>query len=51
MNKKSQVEKKIRHLDIMLTESEFQMLQDIRNKHKKSVSQLLRESLLYLYLN
>jgi hypothetical protein len=51
MNKKVESQKRIRQINIALTEAEYQMLQVIRMKHDKSVSELVRDSLLFYYAN
>jgi hypothetical protein len=51
MNKKPLAEKRLKQINVALTESEFQMLQVIRAKHGKSVSELIRESIFFFYCN
>jgi hypothetical protein len=49
MNKKNQVEKRTRQININLTETEFTMLQVIRNAKNKSISELVRDSIYFYY--
>jgi hypothetical protein len=52
MNKIKQADnKRTRQINVALTEAEFLMLQVIRQKHGKTVSQLIREALFIFYAN
>ena len=44
-------EKRSKRVDIRLTPEEFRALSEIRNKHGKSISELVRQSLLFYVMN